>query len=783
MPKLVIDNIEVEVPAGTNVLEAAKKAGIVIPHFCYHPALGSVGACRLCAMKFIDGPVKGVQVSCMITAQDGMVVSTTDGEAARLRRTVIEWLMMNHPHDCPVCDEGGMCLLQDYTVSGGHSVRRYKGKKRVFADQYLGEFIYHEMNRCIQCYRCSRFYQDYAGGEDFGPMQIANKVYFGRFREGWLESPFSGNLAEVCPTGVFTDKTYRFKSRLWELETAPSVCPHCSLGCNTIPGAKLREVVRVTARENQDVNGWFICDRGRFGYGFMSRMDRPSTPMVDGHATGFDEALLAAEELIVEAQGMHGRDAVAFMGSPRASVETNFAVRNLARAAGSEYVCYSPDPLRERKDRRAAHRLDPDISRSLMDVGRSELIVAAGVDPIGEAPMLALMMRQAVRNGAKVIVIDPRPVSLPFAFTHLPVPGEELAGALTDTLAHEASNAGSITIVAGTDVGDEALIDKATDETARLKSTGKDCGLLYVMHGPDSYGTALMAGDGGDFDDILDGMEKGRIKTLVVVESDPIGFYPDVFMLDAALNKLDALIVLDHLPTETARRADVFIPSNAYAEGEGIFVNNEGRAQAFGRVCASGIPVNRMGPEAHPPRAFFADVPGASRPAWQLAFELAALLKPDQPVYGSVSELRTEMSVIEHAFKPLAGLTPNTPGVILEPADPYVPPVMPTEMNASSAGFKLIVCDTTFGTEELSSYSEKTLLRLPEPYIIICTEDAATLGLKDSMRVAVRWNARTLFLDLVVKDGVAKGIAVMPKLPSLRTAGFAGKHVTISRIA
>ncbi|MFB3887704.1 MAG: 2Fe-2S iron-sulfur cluster-binding protein, partial [Thermodesulfobacteriota bacterium] len=172
MPKLKIDNLAIEVPKGTKVIEAASQLGIVIPRFCYHPGLGSVGACRMCAVKFLDGPVKGVQMSCMVDAQDGMVVSTMDEEAVDFRRHVIEWLMMSHPHDCPVCDEGGHCLLQDMTVSGGHSIRRYLGKKWTYQDQYLGPLVQHEMNRCIHCWRCRRFYQDFSGYRDLGAMQI-----------------------------------------------------------------------------------------------------------------------------------------------------------------------------------------------------------------------------------------------------------------------------------------------------------------------------------------------------------------------------------------------------------------------------------------------------------------------------------------------------------------------------------------------------------------------------------------------------------------------------------
>ena len=190
MPKLKIDGLEIEVPKGTKVIEAAARLGIIIPRFCYHPGLGSVGACRMCAVKFLEGPVKGVQMSCMVDAQDGMVVSTTDEEAVDFRKHVIEWLMMNHPHDCPVCDEGGHCLLQDMTVSGGHGIRRYLGKKRTYRDQYLGVFVQHEMNRCIHCWRCRRFYQEFAGYRDLGAMQIAYRTYFGTVQGRSLGKPF-----------------------------------------------------------------------------------------------------------------------------------------------------------------------------------------------------------------------------------------------------------------------------------------------------------------------------------------------------------------------------------------------------------------------------------------------------------------------------------------------------------------------------------------------------------------------------------------------------------------
>ncbi|NTV43036.1 MAG: 2Fe-2S iron-sulfur cluster binding domain-containing protein, partial [Syntrophobacteraceae bacterium] len=294
MPRLIIDDMPIEVPAGTKVIDAAEALGIMIPRFCYHEGLGSVGACRMCAVKCLQGPFKGVQMSCMIEAQDGMVVSTTDEEAVAFRRQVIEWLMLNHPHDCPVCDEGGQCLLQDETISGGHGLRRFQGKKRTYHDQYLGELIAHEMNRCIHCYRCSRFYQDYAGYRDLGPLQIASRVYFGRFRDGSLESPFSGNLVDICPTGVYTDKPARFKARRWDLQRTPSVCIHCSLGCNTVANARYREVIRVEARFNEKVNGYFICDRGRFGFPYTNADERPRAARVGNDGVSLSRAISLA---------------------------------------------------------------------------------------------------------------------------------------------------------------------------------------------------------------------------------------------------------------------------------------------------------------------------------------------------------------------------------------------------------------------------------------------------------------------------------------------------------
>src|SRR5512142_1178308 len=274
MVKITVNGKNFEVEPGGNLLQACLGLGFDIPYFCYHPAMGSVGACRQCAVKQFrdEKDTRGKLVmACMTPANDGARFSIEDPDARAFRASIIEWLMENHPHDCPVCDEGGECHLQDMTVMSGHNYRRYRGFKRTWRNQDLGPFVNHEMNRCIQCYRCVRYYRDFADGRDFNAFALHNTVFFGRATDGVLENEFSGNLVEVCPTGVFTDKSLKeHYTRKWDLQTAPSVCVNCSVGCNTITGERYGVLRRVRARYNGEVNGYFLCDRGRYGYEFVN---------------------------------------------------------------------------------------------------------------------------------------------------------------------------------------------------------------------------------------------------------------------------------------------------------------------------------------------------------------------------------------------------------------------------------------------------------------------------------------------------------------------------------
>jgi NADH-quinone oxidoreductase subunit G len=544
----------------------------------------------------------------MMPAADGTRISIEDSDAKAFRAGVIEWLMVNHPHDCPVCDEGGECLLQDYTVAGGHGIRRYQGKKRTFLNQFLGPYIEHEMNRCIECYRCVRFYQEVAGGSDFGVMGSAARVYFGRFQEGRLESPFSGNLVDICPTGVFTDKTARFRARYWDYEMAPSVCPWCSLGCNTVPAARYRELLKTMARRNDAVNGWFICDRGRFTNAPVNDPARPRVPLVDGKETSWDAAFDALALRIEELAGVYGPGGVALVGSSRLSLEGQLVLARLVRVLDGASLCYFAEESEAAVTRAAVERLTAENSASMGEVAAADLVVLAETDPMEEGPMMALAVRQAWRKGARIFAVGATPAQRLAADLSIEV---TTAVSLAEVPLAEAKRP---VVVCGTAHRDPALVAGAAKAGARL---------AYLLSGPNACGAAMLAREYGAVS-LEAALATGKVKGIVAVEAD---------IPEALLGKIPFVAACDWLPTDAARRADVLLPTAAWVEADGTFVNNEGRAQRFRRAMIPGLPIKGLparyhaSPDKpapfHPPRVHRGVPPGGYlRPAWRIVADL-----------------------------------------------------------------------------------------------------------------------------------------------------------------
>ena len=780
MPKLTIDNRSIDVPPGTKVIDAAEQLGIMIPRFCYHPALGSVGACRVCAVKVLEGRAKGVKMSCMLDAEDGMVVSTTDAEVVDYRRYVIEWLMLNHPHDCPVCDEGGHCLLQDTTVSGGHGLRRYQGPKRTHNDQDLGPLVQHEMNRCIQCYRCVRYYREYTGYEDLGVMGIGRRVYYGRFQDGTLESPFAGNLTDVCPTGVYTDKPSRFKGRRWDFERTPGICIHCSLGCAITVDARYREVVRHEARFNPFVNGHFICDRGRYGYPYASAAERPWQAALDGQSIDGPTALQAAADRLAAVAAEHGSRAVAVAGSTRCSLEAMAELSRACRGQGWRGPVFFEETRHARAVGTAANHLLSGPAVGLPAVEAADLVIVAGVDPVHEAPMLALALRQARRRGAAVVIVDPRPVALPFDFEHRPLPPgaigpwlEGLGGAAPaddnkdqDDLGRRFRESDHPVIVAGTDILPAAALAQAADLAAGRVAAGQKAGLFCILPGPNAFGAALLDEDHDGLGQVIADIESGAVKALVLVESDAAWRYPNQARLANALARLDLLIVLDYLASPVVEAAHVFLPTTTVYESGGVFINSEGRAQQAVTALRGGRPITQTGQGGHPPRVFEPDIPGAGQQAaWAVVRALAAAVAGeaspgDASPLGDLGNLHPALAAITPVPLPPEGLI-VTGGLSSLPTEP--------EAVASDAGdapgLEIVWTERIFGSEPLAARAPALRELQETPFLLIGEGEAAAWQLADGGTVTLGAGDQPWELTVRVVSNMAPGIVVLPRLP------------------
>ncbi len=828
MPKLVIDDQEIEVAPGTRVIEAAAQIGIMIPRFCYHPALGSVGACRACAVKFLQGPLKGVQMSCMIEARDDMVVSTTDREAVDFRKQVIEWLMLNHPHDCPVCDEGGHCLLQDMTVSGGHGIRRYPGNKRTYPDQYLGPLVQHEMNRCIHCYRCSRFYQEFTGYRDLGVMRNASHTYFGRFQDGSLQSPFAGNLSDICPTGVYTDKPARFFGRRWDYQRSPSVCLNCCLGCHTIASIRYRDIKRQEARFSKDINGYFICDRGRYGFFYADLDSRPRSPRVEGQEVSWHQAVLAAKSKLTQISRDTDPSVVAVAGSPRSSLETQAMLKHLCRINGWANPAFFMDPALTTRVKTSIARLESELMVSLSEVEKADYILAVGVDPVNEAPMLALAMRQAWRNGAGVALLDPRPVSMPLDFVHLPVALDDLSfhmvslmkGSLdrdvatmlggravefydaitTDllstnsqdeliaTVIHDLQKSKRPVIICGNDIVPGSVPGLAADFALLLQAAGKKAGLFYQLPGANAFGAGLLSDQKGSFLQIIEGIENSDIKSLVLVEFDPIFHFPDRKRLERALDVLDLLIVIDYLNSDTAQKAHIFLPSSTLYEADGIFVNQEGRAQRVRQAYSGGVPIAQSGGGDHPPRIYGTGIPGTDpKPAWLTVAQLAdEKIKPGNKalpatIYQWLADIVPELAAVNLSTDfPDEGIRLNS-GVKTDLRFTTEFSTQPEKHQENIGNLQLIFTDLTFGSEVLSAHSECLAELEPEPTVIIHTSEAEGLNLCDGNQVAIETKNGRFEANLRIAENMAAGVLVIPRHRKLPWQIFETGMLSIGR--
>lgn len=619
-----------------NMLETCLSLGFDLPYFCWHPAMGSVGACRQCAVKqFKDKSDRSGQIvmACMTPASEGTRISIADPEAKDFRASVIEWLMMNHPHDCPVCDEGGECHLQDMTVMSGHAYRHYRGSKRTYQNQDLGPFVTHEMNRCIQCFRCVRFYRDVAGGEDLNAFGSRDRMYFGRVEDGVLESVFSGNLVEVCPTGVFTDKTLaRHYTRKWDMQSTPSICTHCSLGCNVHLAERERDVRRVTNRYNSRINGYFLCDRGRFGYEYLDHPGRIRRPAVrpSRERKPPPPPTPISRTAAMDKLGLrlaHARNIIG-IGSPRASLESNFALRSLV----GEERFFSGLSAFEQDQTALILRIlaeGPAPVFSIQDIERADAALYLGDDPMQTAPRLALALRQSVREhpmeqleqlniprwndaaartalqgqtgplyvvsatgtglddvAAETLHVAPDDIArIGYAVAHYIFPeapkGSHLCQSEMETvrtIAEALIAAKRPVIVTGLGAGQHCALKAAANVAWALHCRGVSAGIAFGLPECNTMGLALLGGK--SIDEAIATITNRNADAVIIIEND-LHRRLNKAALNGWLKQFDSVIVIDHVDEAIPEEVDFILPASPIPCSEGTLVNNEGRAQRF----------------------------------------------------------------------------------------------------------------------------------------------------------------------------------------------------------
>ncbi|MEO3471599.1 NADH-quinone oxidoreductase subunit NuoG [Roseomonas sp. CAU 1739] len=621
MAKVTVDGIEVEVPNGASVLQACEAAGREIPRFCYHERLSVAGNCRMCLVEVEKAP-KPV-ASCAYPVNDGMKVFTDSAVVRQARRNVMEFLLINHPLDCPICDQGGECDLQDQAVAFGSDASRYSEAKRAVKDKNIGPLVKTVMTRCIQCTRCVRFSAEVAGTPELGGTNRGESLEIGTYVEKALTSELSGNLIDICPVGALTSRPYAFVSRPWELKKTDSIDVLDAVGCNIRVDARGPEVLRIIPRINEAVNEEWMADRGRFSFDGLKRrrLDRPWVRK-DGKlvAATWPEAFAAIAAKLSSLPG----DRIGAVAGALADAESTLALKDLMAAYGSANIdC--------RDDGAAIDASRPDFYRfntTIAGIDEADALLIIGSDVRREAPVLNARIRKRWTQGKfPVAYVGPRGLDLTYPATHLG-DGPQAINAFADTL--KAAQKPMIILGRGAlQRADGAVVLAAAwalaAEVGALTPEWHGFNLLHLFGGQVGaleLGFVPRQGAKG-----LDAMLAGGVNALWLLNAD--GFDP------ARIVEGTFVVYQGHHGDAMAGRADVILPGAAYTEKDATWVNTEGRAQR-GRLAI--FPPGEAKEDWRIIRAFSEGV-GKALP-YDDAAAIRAALVAASPVFGRVGEVQ-----------------------------------------------------------------------------------------------------------------------------------------------
>jgi NADH-quinone oxidoreductase subunit G len=564
---LTIDDVEVRVPKGLGLVETAIAAGIEIPVFCYEPRLGPpVGACRMCLVE-VEGMPK-LQAGCTMTAQDGMVVKTaaTSDKAAEGQNATLEFILVNHPLDCPVCDKGGECPLQDLTFRYGPGSTRMTFPKRTFDKPIpISPTIALDRERCILCYRCTRFSEEVAEDGQLVARNRGAQSLITTFEERPYRAPFSGNVIELCPVGALTSTQYRFQARPWEIQNVPTVCGMCPVGCNIHATTREGKVKRILSRNHPELDAGWLCDKGRFAYSHLQAGDRIGEPMLRVRRRGFEpvsweRALDEAEQLL---RGAEGRIVTALSGSE--TIEQAYALARILRTGLGAHTAVLPEDTSDAID---AFRLP------LAAIADAELIVVVGDDTVVErAPIVELWIRVARRNGAEVVTIGP-------VGDVLSPPGaaawtcRDLAAARNPLGKRLRASERAILIWSGPGGDGGARIAALADALGFREK--ERSGAFHLPLTSNGLGVAEAWAAASDEEPV-----NPEPIGLLIVSGDEAAANPNVRALAERAERVLAITMFQSL---AAGWADLVLPGTSYLERDGTYINLEGRLQRLRRA-------------------------------------------------------------------------------------------------------------------------------------------------------------------------------------------------------
>ena len=637
MIAVTVDGVEVEVPKGTLAIEACFRAGADVPYFCYHPRLTSVGACRMCLVN-IELTMFGqksnrILTSCTVPVAEGMAIQTGTPDVKKAQNGMLEFLLANHPLDCPVCDRGGECPLQNMTIAYGPPTSRFIEEKRHFPKAYpISDYVVLDRERCIQCMRCTRFCEEISGDGQLAILGRGSHAEIGTFFGHDFSSNFSGNTIEICPVGALTSRTYRFAARPWEIKSTDSICSKCGNGCNIAVQTRLGDLVRVNGRTNEDVNEEWTCDRGKFGQYYVNDEARLKTPLVrnangDLLPASWDEALTLITTKIQQAGAEFGPDSIAAIGSSRCTVEDNYLLGKMLRAlVGTNNLDH----------RLVAHGFEP-MQTPIAEIEHFKTIVSVGMKLDMDQPIVYLrVFKAASKRGAEWIQAD----------------------ALDATVADALRRGGANAVLLLPHHLPSSVITQAKalcrDTGAKLNVLLPDCNSWGVARAgvlPDRLPGMTSLAEGlphlGGFwkaslpnraglttDGMFDAALAGSLQVLYIMGSDPAAKFHDATRARQAIEATPFVVVQELFLTDTARLADVVLPAASFAEKDGTFVNIEGREQKIRQALPS---------------------KGDSLPDWRILADLMGRLGKPVPYFSARDIYREYARAIP---KPAAEMVP-----------------------------------------------------------------------------------------------------------------------------